>query len=146
MPIAIVTGSGGLIGSESASHFARAGCDVVGLENNMRAQFFGPEASTQPTTDRLISELGDSFRSLELDIRDRDAVERVFEQHGSQIELVIHTAAQPSHDWAASDPHTDFTVNANGTLNLLDATRLHAPSATFIFCSTCPRSTATTPA
>jgi CDP-paratose 2-epimerase len=136
MPIAIVTGSGGLIGSESASHFARAGYDVVGLENNMRAQFFGPEASTQPTTDRLIGELGDSFRSLELDIRDRDAVERVFEQHGSQIELVIHTAAQPSHDWAASDPHTDFTVNANGTLNLLDATRLHAPSATFIFCST----------
>jgi CDP-paratose 2-epimerase len=136
MPIAIVTGSGGLIGSESASHFARAGYDVVGLENNMRAQFFGPEASTQPTTDRLIGELGESFRSLELDIRDRDAVERVFEQHGSQIELVIHTAAQPSHDWAASDPHTDFTVNANGTLNLLDATRLHAPSATFIFCST----------
>ncbi len=136
MPIAIVTGSGGLIGSESASHFARAGYDVVGLENNMRARFFGPEASTQPTTDRLISELGGSFRTLELDIRDRDAVERVFAQHGSQVELVIHTAAQPSHDWAASDPHTDFTVNANGTLNLLDATRLHAPAATFIFCST----------
>ncbi len=69
-------------------------------------------------------------------IRDRDAVERVFAQHGSQVELVIHTAAQPSHDWAASDPQTDFTVNANGTLNLLDATRLHAPAATFIFCST----------
>jgi CDP-paratose 2-epimerase len=136
MPIAIVTGSGGLIGSESASHFARAGYDVVGLENDMRARFFGPEASTQPTTDRLIGELGDSFASLELDIRDREAVERVFAERGSQIELVIHTAAQPSHDWAASDPQTDFAVNANGTLNLLDATRRHAPAATFIFCST----------
>jgi CDP-paratose 2-epimerase len=136
MPIAIVTGSGGLIGSESASHFARAGYDVIGLENDMRARFFGPEASTQPTTDGLISELEDSFLSLEVDIRDRDAVQRIFAQHGNQVELIIHTAAQPSHDWAASDPHTDFTVNANGTLNLLEATRLHAPSATFIFCST----------
>ncbi|MGI9183512.1 MAG: NAD-dependent epimerase/dehydratase family protein [Solirubrobacteraceae bacterium] len=136
MPIAIVTGSGGLIGSESVSHFARAGYYVVGLENNMRARFFGPSASTQPTTDRLIDELDDSFRTLELDIRDRDAVQRVFAQHASQLELVIHTAAQPSHDWAASDPQTDFAVNANGTLNLLDATRRHAPSATFIFCST----------
>jgi CDP-paratose 2-epimerase len=136
MPIAIVTGSGGLIGSESASHFARAGYDVVGLENDMRARFFGPEASTQPTTDRLIAELGDSFASVGCDIRDRDGVERVFARHRSQIELVIHTAAQPSHDWAATDPQTDFSVNANGTLNLLDATRRHAPAATFIFCST----------
>jgi len=136
MPIAIVTGSGGLIGSEAAAHFARAGYDVVGLENDMRARFFGPEASTQHTTDRLRRELGEAFRSLELDIRDRDGVERVFAEHGGALELVIHTAAQPSHDWAASDPQTDFAVNANGTLNLLDATRRHAPEATFIFCST----------
>jgi CDP-paratose 2-epimerase len=136
MPTAIVTGSGGLIGSESAAHFVRQGYDVVGLENDMRAQFFGPEASTQHTTDRLLSELGDSFRSLEVDIRDLDGVERVFAEHRDGLELVIHTAAQPSHDWAASDPQTDFAVNANGTLNLLDATRHHAPEATFIFCST----------
>jgi CDP-paratose 2-epimerase len=136
MPTAIVTGSGGLIGSESAAHFVRQGYDVVGLENDMRAQFFGPEASTQHTTDRLLSELGDSFRSLEVDIRDLDGVERVFAEHRSSLELVIHTAAQPSHDWAASDPQTDFAVNANGTLNLLDATRRQAPEATFIFCST----------
>jgi CDP-paratose 2-epimerase len=136
MPTAIVTGSGGLIGSESAAHFVRQGYDVVGLENDMRAQFFGPEASTQHTTDRLLSELGDSFRSLEVDIRDVDGVERVFAEHGHGLELVIHTAAQPSHDWAASDPQTDFAVNANGTLNLLDATRRQAPEATFIFCST----------
>jgi len=136
MPTAIVTGSGGLIGSESVQHFALAGHDVIGLDNDMRARFFGPEASTARTTERLLRSFPDSFRSLELDIRDRDAVDRVFAEHSSSLELVIHTAAQPSHDWAASDPHTDFTVNANGTLNLLEATRCHAPGATFIFCST----------
>ena len=136
MPTAIVTGSGGLIGSESVQHFVEAGYDVTGLENDMRARFFGPTASTSRTTERLLSSCGDSFRSLPLDIRDADAVDRAFAEHSASLELVIHTAAQPSHDWAASDPHTDFTVNANGTLNLLEATRQHAPSATFIFCST----------
>jgi CDP-paratose 2-epimerase len=136
MPTAIVTGSGGLIGSESARHFAEAGFDVIGLENDMRARFFGPEASTSPTTERLIRTLGESFVSLELDVRDVDAVDRVFAQHAPSLELVIHTAAQPSHDWAASDPQTDFGVNANGTLNLLEASRRHAPDATFVFCST----------
>ncbi len=136
MPTAIVTGSGGLIGSESVQHFARAGYDVVGLENDMRARFFGPSASTSHTTERLRRELGGSFRSLSIDIRDATAVERAFAEVAASLELVIHTAAQPSHDWAASDPQTDFTVNANGTLNLLEATRRHAPGATFIFCST----------
>jgi CDP-paratose 2-epimerase len=93
-------------------------------------------ASTASTTERLVSSYPDSFRSLELDIRDREGVERVFAEYGSRIELVIHTAAQPSHDWAASDPHTDFTVNANGTLNLLEAARHHASAASFICCST----------
>jgi CDP-paratose 2-epimerase len=136
MPTVIVTGSGGLIGSESVQHFVEAGYDVVGLENDMRARFFGPTASTAHTTQRLQQTLGGSFRSNEIDIRDVDGVERVFADHARSLELVIHTAAQPSHDWAASDPQTDFTVNANGTLNLLEATRRHAPSATFIFCST----------
>jgi CDP-paratose 2-epimerase len=136
MATAIITGSGGLIGSESAQHFVESGYDVIGIENDMRASFFGPSASTSHTTDRLVRTLGDSFQSLEHDIRDADAVDRVFRQHGRSIELVIHTAAQPSHDWAASDPHTDFTVNANGTSVLLEATRRHSPSATFIFCST----------
>ncbi len=136
MPTAIVTGSGGLIGSEAASHFVRAGYQVVGLENDMRARFFGPAASTSPTTERLERELGDSFRSRALDIRDTDAVEAAFAEVAGALELVVHTAAQPSHDWAASDPQTDFGVNANGTLNLLEATRRHAPGATFIFCST----------
>jgi CDP-paratose 2-epimerase len=136
MSTVIVTGSGGLIGSESVAHFACAGYSVIGLENDMRAQFFGPEASTSPTTRRLRSDFEGSFRSLEVDIRDRSAVEKAFTEAGSELELVIHTAAQPSHDWAASDPHTDFSVNALGTLNLLEATRTHAPAATFIFCST----------
>jgi CDP-paratose 2-epimerase len=134
MATAIVTGSGGLIGSESVRHFVETGFDVIGLENDMRAQFFGPSASTAAVTDRL-TDLYPEFRSFDLDIRDSDAVERVFA--GSRgIELVVHTAAQPSHDWAASDPQTDFTVNANGTLNLLEATRRHCPDASFVFCST----------
>jgi CDP-paratose 2-epimerase len=136
MTRAIVTGSGGLIGSESVRHLVETGHEVVGIENDMRSVFFGPSASTASTTDRLLSTYEGSFRSLELDIRDSDGIERAFADHAADLELVIHTAAQPSHDWAASDPQTDFSVNANGTLNLLEATRRHAPGATFIFCST----------
>jgi CDP-paratose 2-epimerase len=135
MPVAIITGSGGLIGSESVSHLVELGFDAIGIENDMRAQFFGPEASTAPVTERLLQDYADQFRSIELDIRDRDGVNRVFSQTG-QIELVIHTAAQPSHDWAASDPQIDFGVNANGTLNLLEAARAFCPDAPFVFCST----------
>src|SRR5579859_4270446 len=101
MATAIVTGSGGLIGSESVQHFVQAGYDVVGLENDMRARFFGPSASTAHTTERLTRSYAEGFRSLEVDIRDRDGVERVFREVGPALELVIHTAAQPSHDWAA---------------------------------------------
>lgn len=135
MPVAIVSGSGGLIGSEAVGYFVRAGYDVVGIENDMRAAFFGPEASTAHVTERLLAEHPE-FRSESADIRDRDAVERIFRERAGQVELVIHSAAQPSHDWAASDPQTDFGVNANGTLNLLEATRAHAPAASFVFCST----------
>jgi CDP-paratose 2-epimerase len=136
MPTAIITGSGGLVGAESVRHFVRAGYDVVGLENDMRARFFGPEASTARTSQALVERYPAEFRSLEIDIRDAEDVSRVFSECAGQIELVIHAAAQPSHDWAASDPRTDFAVNAGGTLNLLEATRAHAPGATFVFCST----------
>jgi CDP-paratose 2-epimerase len=132
----IVTGSGGLIGSQTVRHFAEAGHDVIGLENDMRARFFGIAASTEPVTQRLLAEYPGAFRRVEVDIRDAGGVERVFSDAAPSIELVVHTAAQPSHDWAASDPVTDFTVNANGTLTLLEATRRHAPDAPFIFCST----------
>jgi CDP-paratose 2-epimerase len=135
-PVAIVTGSGGLIGSEAVRYFAQQGFEVVGIDNDMRAYFFGAAASTAANTERLTAELGDAFHPLRLDIRDRQSVERVLAQHAPRIELIVHTAAQPSHDWAASEPHTDFTVNASGTLNLLEAARLHAPDATFIFTST----------
>jgi CDP-paratose 2-epimerase len=135
MAVAIVTGSGGLIGSAAVRRFAEEGYDVVGVENDMRARFFGPEASTADNTRRLLDAY-DTFHDVELDVRDREGVERLFAQHAGALELVVHTAAQPSHDWAATDPHTDFSVNATGTLNLLQAARDHAPDATFVFTST----------
>src|SRR3982074_3403734 len=96
MPTAIVTGSGGLIGSESVCHFVEAGYEVVGLENDMRARFFGPDASTAHTTEALVRRYPHEFRSLETDIRDADAVNRAFGERAGEIEVVIHTAAQPS--------------------------------------------------
>jgi CDP-paratose 2-epimerase len=135
MPKAIVTGSGGLIGSETARRLVETGYDVIGIENDTRAKLFGPEASTAHVTERLKRDLP-AFLDIDLDIRDADGIERVFAQRGSHIELVVHTAAQPSHDWAANDPQADFGINANGTLNLLEATRNHCPTATFIFTST----------
>ncbi|MDX6690675.1 MAG: CDP-paratose 2-epimerase [Solirubrobacteraceae bacterium] len=135
MPTAIVTGSGGLIGSEAVSHFVSAGYDVVGVENDMRARFFGPDASTARTTQRLMG-AHPEFRSVELDIRDADGLLGLWTSCRADLEVIIHTAAQPSHDWAASDPHADFTVNATGTLNLLEATRRIRPDASFVFMST----------
>ena len=135
MPIALVTGSGGLIGSESVRYFAEQGFDVVGLDNDMRAYFFGAEASTGHVHEELARDL-DAFTPVDLDIRDREGVEAVFARHARDIELIVHTAAQPSHDWAAREPHTDFSVNAVGTLNLLQAARDNTPDATFVFTST----------
>jgi CDP-paratose 2-epimerase len=135
-PVAIVTGSGGLIGSQAVRHFAREGFDVVGIDNDMRSYFFGPDASTARVSETLADELAGAFRTVDLDVRDSEGVDRLFAEHRSRVELVVHTAAQPSHDWAASEPLTDFTVNANGTLSLLQATRRHAPDATFVFTST----------
>ena len=135
MPVAIITGAGGLIGSEAVDHFIGQGFDVVGIENDMRARFFGPESSTSHVTQRLVDEHA-GFKWENVDIRDAAEIERIFREHAGSIELVIHTAAQPSHDWAASEPQTDFGVNANGTLNLLEAARAHAIDAPFIFTST----------
>lgn len=136
MPTAIVTGSGGLIGSEAARTLVREGFDVIGIDNDLRAAFFGAGASTAGTSAALRAELGAAFRHEAVDIRDRDAIERIVKGAGPALELIVHAAAQPSHDWAARDPHTDFTVNANGTLNLLQAARDHRPDATFVFTST----------
>jgi CDP-paratose 2-epimerase len=117
-------------------YFARLGFDIVGIDNDLRSHFFGPEASTLWNRNLLKEKYGQRYRHYDVDIRDRETVENIFREYGSELALIIHTAAQPSHDWAASDPHLDFTVNANGTLVLLEATRQFAPKAVFIFTST----------
>jgi CDP-paratose 2-epimerase len=135
MAIVVVTGSAGLIGSEAARHFAAKGFEVIGIDNDMRAVFFGAEASTAWMQEDLKRTLK-RYTHRAVDIRDHDAIDEIFQHYGSEIQLVVHTAAQPSHDWAARDPRMDFGVNANGTLNLLEATRRFAPEAVFIFTST----------
>ncbi|MFL6537078.1 MAG: NAD-dependent epimerase/dehydratase family protein [Chthoniobacterales bacterium] len=131
----IVTGSAGLIGSETVKRFARDGGRVVGIDNDMRARFFGAEASTRRTRDELFASVP-NYEHHDIDIRDADAVMRLFKEQGTNIAAVVHTAAQPSHDWAARDPQMDFGVNANGTLNLLEAARACCPEAPFVFTST----------
>ena len=135
MNIALVTGSAGLIGSESVAFFSDKFDLVVGIDNNMRQYFFGPEGSTEWNRNRL-SEAYNNYTHRPADIREVSQLEPIFKEFGADIKLIIHAAAQPSHDWAAREPFTDFTVNANGTLNMLEMTRLHAPEAVFIFTST----------
>jgi CDP-paratose 2-epimerase len=135
MSVVIVTGSSGLVGSEVVTSFCNKGFDVVGLDNDMRAYFFGDGASTVWNRERL-KRAHRSFAAHEIDIRDATAVDRLFARHGKAVTAVIHAAAQPSHDWAAREPVTDFSINATGTLNLLEATRRHAPEAAFVFTST----------
>ncbi len=135
MRTVIVTGSAGLIGSEAVRRFAKDGARVVGIDNNMRAQFFGAEGSTKKTRDDLIANVR-GYEHYDLDVRDASAIMELFKQHRGNIYAIVHAAAQPSHDWAARDPQTDFAVNANGTLNLLEAARKFSPEAPFIFTST----------
>ncbi|OKH40430.1 NAD-dependent epimerase [[Phormidium ambiguum] IAM M-71] len=136
MTTILVTGSAGLIGSEAVSFLCEKGYTVVGIDNNMRETFFGKGGSTEWNRDRLLATYGDQYKHHSIDIRDREAITKVFTLYQKDINLIIHTAAQPSHDWAANDPHTDFTINANGTLVLLENTRKFCPEAVFIFCST----------
>lgn len=135
MNVAVVTGSAGLIGSETCKRFHAEGFELAGIDNDMRAQFFGQEASTLDSRRALERQLK-RYNHFPLDIRDRGEIDQLFRKFGNAISVVIHTAAQPSHDWAARDPFTDFEVNALGTLNLLEACRKHAPEAVFIFTST----------
>lgn len=133
LKICHVTGSSGLIGSEVVANFAMQGWKVFGIENNQRANFFGPEGDTRWNQERLVK-AHQSFTHIELDIRDRAGVYKAIAEN--RPELIVHTAAQPSHDLAASRPFDDFDTNAVGTLNLLEAMRHHAPDATFIHMST----------
>lgn len=135
MDIALITGSAGLIGAESVRFFSNKGFKIIGIDNDMRKLFFGEEASTEWSRRKLESEIND-YTHFSEDIRNKTAMKNIFEKYKDDIKLIIHTAAQPSHDWAAKDPFTDFTVNANGTLILLEMTRRYCPDAVFIFTST----------
>lgn len=135
MKIALITGSAGLIGSESVRFFANKGFQVVGIDNDLRCSFFGDHASTIWNRDKLRQEIPNYIHKSE-DIRNLKALESIFKEYNTDIKVIIHAAAQPSHDWAATDPLTDFAVNANGTLNLLEMTRQHCEQAIFIFTST----------
>lgn len=131
---ALVTGSGGLIGSEAAKFFAEKGFEVVGIDNDMRSYFFGKEASTEWNRKKVEDKLKNQYTHYTADIRDNDAIAKIFKEH--RFDIIIHTAAQPSHDWAAREPFTDFSVNATGTLVMLENMRQHCPDAVFIFTST----------
>ncbi len=135
MKTVIVTGAAGLIGAESVRFFASKGYRVIGIDNDMRKQFFGAEASTDWQRKQL-EETIPNYKHYALDIRNEKEIFALFAQYSSDIQIIIHAAAQPSHDWAAKDPFMDFTVNANGTLVLLEATRKHCSNAVFIFTST----------
>ena len=131
----VVTGSAGLIGSEASIFFHKKGFRIIGIDNDMRSYFFGRDASTSITRINLENTLV-NYRHYDQDIRDWPALDTIFNKYNSDIKIVIHAAAQPSHDWAAREPFTDFSINANGTLNLLEATRTHCNDAVFIFLST----------
>ncbi len=137
MSVAIISGSAGLIGSEAAVFFAESrGLDVVGIDNDMRRKFFGDDASTAGSLARLQQRLGKKYIHNSTDIRDQPAIKKILQKYGQHVSLVVHTAAQPSHDWAALDPSTDFMVNANGTAVMLEETWKAAPDAVFLFTST----------
>jgi CDP-paratose 2-epimerase len=135
MNIAIVTGAAGLIGSEAVDFFSEKFDLVVGIDNNLRQYFFGKDGSVEWNKSRLMEKYN-NYKHYDIDIRDVEGLEKVFKEYGNDIKMVLHTAAQPSHDWAAKEPFTDFSVNATGTLNMLEMTRLHAFNAVFVFTST----------
>jgi len=135
MQIAVVTGSAGLVGSATVRLFARNGFQVVGIDNDMRSVFFGAEASTSWNRKELESAVP-GYVHHPLDVRDRAGLQRIFAEYAGDIRCVVHTAGQPSHDWAAGDPETDFDINARATVSLLELTRRHCPRAAFVFTST----------
>ena len=135
MSIVLITGSAGLIGSEAVEYFSKKFDLVVGIDNNMREEFFGANASTLWNKKRLEKDVT-NYKHHDIDIRDKEPLNRIFQKYANDIKLVVHTAAQPSHDWAAQDPFKDFSVNAYGTLALLEVCRTCAPDAVFIFTST----------
>ena len=130
----LITGSAGLIGSEAAKFFAKKEYQIIGIDNNMRSYFFGKEASTEWNKSQLQLSLKKQYLHYDVDIRNNEEIEKIFKKH--TFDIIIHTAAQPSHDWAVKEPLTDFSVNATGTLIMLENYRKYSPSATFLFTST----------
>jgi CDP-paratose 2-epimerase len=135
MDVVLITGSAGLIGSEAVRFFSDRGFRTIGIDNDMRRTFFGKGASTEWNRQRLLEE-NPGYTHFDEDIRDEKVMERLFSKYAGDIKLIVHAAAQPSHDWAAKNPCLDFTINANGTLILLEMTRRYCPDAVFIFTST----------
>lgn len=130
---ALITGSNGLVGSQCVSFLCQRGWEVIGLDSDMRAYFFGKESSTKRMGEKLKNTF-EKFTPLSIDVRDHQSILLLLKNN--PVDLIIHTAGQPSHDWASKEPLTDFSINALGTVNVLEAFRLCCPSATFIFTST----------
>ena len=135
MSIILITGSSGLVGSESVNFFSDRGFDVIGIDNDLRKLFFGKLASTIPIKNKLLKR-NKNFRSINCDIRNFNNLEKIFKKYKKYISLIIHCAAQPSHDYGKDYPILDFKVNAEGTLNLLELTKKYSPDSPFIFMST----------
>ena len=135
MSVAIITGSSGLVGSESVNFLHDKGFDVIGIDNNLRKFFFGTEGSTASIKKNLIKK-NKNFKNLDIDIRNYSQLEKIFKTYSKNISIIIHCAAQPSHDYGKKFPFLDFHVNATGTLNLLELTKNYSPNAPFIFMST----------
>ena len=135
MSIVIITGSSGLVGSEAVNFFCDKGFDVIGIDNNLRKFFFGRDGSTLWIKNNLIKR-NKKFKNFNIDIRNFNGLEKIFKKYRKNISLIIHCAAQPSHDYGKKFPVLDFNVNATGTLNLLELTKLYCPDSPFIFTST----------
>ena len=135
MSVVLITGSCGLIGSESVKFFSSKGFDIVGIDNNSRAKFFGKDGDTNWVKNNLVK-FNKNYNHKNTDIRNYLALEKIFKKYKSSIKLIIHSAAQPSHDWAKKEPFVDFNINALGTLNLLSLTKKYSDNAPFIFLST----------
>ena len=132
---ALITGCDGLIGSEAVKFFSNKNYKIIGIDNNSRKKFFGEEASVLGNRKQLKNEIK-NFTHFHQDITNQNAMEHIFKKYGNTIDLVIHAAAQPSHDWASTNPRLDYSINSLGTLNLLECLRKFSPEATFIFTST----------
>ena len=135
MKFALITGSCGLVGSESSIFFSNKKYKILGIDNNARKFFFGKDGDNSWVRNKLKRQLV-NYKHYNIDIRNFKSLKKIFQKYKKKIKVIIHAAAQPSHDWAKNKPFIDFDINAKGTLNLLELTRIYCPGAPFIFMST----------